>query len=144
MVFPPKIFKKFGASSTRKSPLQGDLKDFGNEGEEMAARYLIRDGFRIVGRNLKYKTGEIDIVAKRGKELHFFEVKTRRDPCLAEPLESITERKKDRIRRTARMYLNDRRNNINNGNLPRCYFSVIGIDVTGDESRIECILDAFV
>lgn len=144
MIFPPKIFKKLRASSTRKTSLQGDLKDFGDEGEEMAANYLVRNGFKIVGRNIKYKTGEIDIIARRGKDLHFFEVKTRGDSCLAGPLEAITEKKKGRIRRTAQIYLNDHINNFSNKDLPPCYFSVIGIDFVGGEPRIECILDAFI
>lgn len=144
MVFPPRIFKKLRASSTRKSPLQEDSRGFGDEGEEMAAAYLARHGFKIVERNVQYKTGEIDIIARRGKELHFFEVKTRSDPCLAGPLEAITEKKKGRIRRTAQIYLNDHRNNFNDKQLPPCFFSVIGIDFAGGESRIECILDAFI
>lgn len=118
-------------------------KDLGDEGEELAARHLVREGFSIVARNVRYRTGEIDIVARRGKELHFVEVRTRTDPSFVSPLESITEEKQHRIRRTAEWYLSDSRNGFNDNDLPCCCFSVIGIDYSDGEPRIECVLDAF-
>ena len=119
-------------------------KDVGDEGEELACRHLASEGFAIVARNVRYRTGEIDIVARRGQELHFVEVRTRSDPTFVSPLESITVEKQRRIRRTAEWYLSDPRNGFNENNLPPCYFSVIGIDYAGDIPRIECVLDAFV
>lgn len=115
----------------------------GTSGEDMAAGYLKDHGFKILGRNVRYKTGEIDIVAAREKELHFFEVKSRTDPSLVSPVEAITERKKGRVKAAARMYLSDTRNNFNYNDLPPCYFSVISIDFTGEGAELECILDAF-
>lgn len=51
-------------------------KEIGNFGEETAAQYLLRGGFRIIERNIARKTGEIDIIAKKGETLHFVEVKS--------------------------------------------------------------------
>ncbi len=51
-------------------------KEIGNLGEDIAAKYLSRDGFRILQRNVARKTGEIDIIAKKDNVLHFVEVKT--------------------------------------------------------------------
>ena len=48
----------------------------GNKGEDIACDFLINNGFRIIGRNVSNKLGEIDIVAKRNKTLHFIEVKS--------------------------------------------------------------------
>lgn len=127
--------------------LQGNSrknKGLGAAGEEAAVAYLVRDGFRIVARNVRYKSGEIDIVARRGKELHFFEVKARHDPALVPPLESITEEKRRRIRRTAEWYLADPKNGFQGRELPPCFLSVIGIDLSFDNEIIECIYDAFV
>lgn len=42
----------------------------------MACEYLKKNGFRVVERNVWRKTGEIDIVLRRGGSLHFVEVKT--------------------------------------------------------------------
>lgn len=50
-------------------------KDRGNLGERLVERYLRRLGFRILGRNIARKTGELDIVARKGECLHFVEVK---------------------------------------------------------------------
>jgi putative endonuclease len=130
-----------------KLRLQDNLrknKGLGAAGEEAAAVYLVRHGFRIIARNVRYKSGEIDIVAMRRKELHFIEVKSRNDPSLVPPLESITRWKKDRIRRTAEWYLSDPKNGFQDGDLPPCYLSVIGIDYCFDNIKIECIYDAFV
>jgi putative endonuclease len=46
-------------------------------GEEMAVRHLTRMGWRILGRNVRYPFGEIDIVAHDGTELVFVEVRLR-------------------------------------------------------------------
>ena len=45
-------------------------------GENAAAEYLRRHGFRIRDRNIARKTGELDIIAEQGDTLHFVEVKT--------------------------------------------------------------------
>lgn len=52
-------------------------KEIGNIGERVAVEYLKRHGFRIVGRNVAKKTGELDIVAGKQSVLYFVEVKTR-------------------------------------------------------------------
>lgn len=126
--------------------MQGNLKDnkgLGEKGEELARNYLKGEGFKIVATNVRYKTGEIDIVASRDKELHFIEVKARDSEGVVSSLESITAQKRDRIRRTAEWYLSDSRNDIKKYNTLPCYFSVIGITYTGGVPQIECILDAF-
>jgi putative endonuclease len=48
----------------------------GNMGEDIACGFLSNKGFLIMDRNYLRKWGELDIVAKRGEELHFFEVKS--------------------------------------------------------------------
>jgi putative endonuclease len=51
-------------------------KDIGAYGERAAAEYLRRKGFRIEGKNVVRKTGELDLIARHGKTLHFVEVKS--------------------------------------------------------------------
>lgn len=127
--------------------LQGNSgcdKGMGEEGEEIARDYLEKEGFKIVATNVEYKTGEIDIIARRGKELHFVEVKARGAGGMLTPLESITEKKKKRMRRTAEWFLADPRNNIKNLDQMACFFSVIGITYSDGPIQIECVLDAFI
>ena len=57
------------AQSTEKQKI-------GRLGEDIAAIYLENKGFSVIGRNYLKKCGEIDIIAKKGKILHFIEVKS--------------------------------------------------------------------
>lgn len=51
-------------------------KDIGALGEKVVAEYLRRQGMRIIDRNVARKTGEIDLIARKGNTLHFVEVKS--------------------------------------------------------------------
>lgn len=51
-------------------------KDIGNIGEDAATAFLKRQGFTIIDRNVARKTGELDIIARKGSTLHFIEVKS--------------------------------------------------------------------
>ena len=57
----------------------------GNKGEEMAAAYLIKNGYNIVERNWRFKHWEVDIIASKGNCLHFFEIKTRSSDMYGHP-----------------------------------------------------------
>ncbi len=51
-------------------------KEIGALGEQVATEYLRRRGFKIIGRNVARKTGELDIIAEKAGVLHVVEVKT--------------------------------------------------------------------
>ena len=51
--------------------------DVGRRGEDEAAAYLTALGWRILDRNWRCASGEVDIVALDGRELVIVEVKTR-------------------------------------------------------------------
>jgi putative endonuclease len=80
-------------------------KQLGSFGEAWAAGYLRRLGYQIVARNVRYRVGEIDIVAWDGEELVFVEVKCRRTSRFGTPLESITSSRYARLSRAAETYL---------------------------------------
>ena len=48
----------------------------GADGEEIAAKWLVRNGFSVVERNYRRKWGEIDVIVKKKRTIHFVEVKT--------------------------------------------------------------------
>ena len=75
----------------------------GRASEAFAAAVLIAKGYRILGRRVKTRTGEIDIVAVRGKRLAFVEVKRRATNEDAEA--AVTARQAARIRRAADHWL---------------------------------------
>jgi putative endonuclease len=73
----------------------------GRQGEQVAAEYLERAGFRILDRNYRCQGGEIDIVAADRRELVACEVKTRSGVRYGAPVEAVTNEKLRRLRRLA-------------------------------------------
>lgn len=59
----------------------------------------------MVATNFRSRWGEVDIVAQRGEELIFVEVKTRRGAAFGTPEESVTATKSRRLVATAQHYL---------------------------------------
>lgn len=53
-----------------------EKQKIGRIGEDIAVKYLENKGFLVIGRNYLKKCGEIDIIAQKGKTLHFIEVKS--------------------------------------------------------------------
>ncbi len=53
-----------------------EKQKIGEIGENIACRFLIKQGFKVLERNYTKKWGEIDIVTEKGKKIHFIEVKT--------------------------------------------------------------------
>ncbi len=74
-------------------------------GEEQAAKYLRRKGFRLLAMGYRCRFGEIDIIASNRKYLVFVEVKTRKNDRFAQALEFVDARKQNRLRSTAQFYL---------------------------------------
>ena len=86
-----------------------DRIELGRVGEDLAARYLEDRGWRIVARNVRYREGEIDIVAARAGLLACVEVKTRRSRAFGTPAEAVTWRKQKTIRSMAARFLSEQR-----------------------------------
>src|SRR4029077_2416089 len=67
-------------------------------GEKLAARFLRRQGFRILYRNFRGRQGgEIDLVCRDRDTLVFVEVKTRTREDFGRPLEAVGQKKQRRI-----------------------------------------------
>jgi putative endonuclease len=73
----------------------------GQQGEQVAARFLTETGLTVLGRNWRCGDGEIDIVALDGRTLVICEVKTRSGVRFGTPLEAVTRSKAHRQRRLA-------------------------------------------
>jgi putative endonuclease len=74
----------------------------GDRGERAAARYLRRQGFRILVRGYRTPHGEIDLVARDGPTLVLIEVKSRRQGT---PTEAVTPEKQRRLTSAALHFL---------------------------------------
>jgi putative endonuclease len=75
----------------------------GARAEAAAALWLRLKGYGIVARRFACRTGEIDLIARRGDVLAFVEVKSRDDA--AEAAAAITAGKRARIVSAARSWL---------------------------------------
>lgn len=77
----------------------------GIEGENLATKYLINSEYKIIKRNFSCKQGEIDIIAQKDDEIIFVEVKTRRNKKYGEPIDAVTELKKNHLKKAIEYYL---------------------------------------
>jgi putative endonuclease len=78
---------------------------FGQEGESAAERYLRHKGYRIVARNLRSSSGELDLVAEDGRVLVFVEVKARRTDAFGGAVHAVHQRKQEKLIQLAAQYL---------------------------------------
>ncbi len=78
---------------------------FGKHGEELAAEYLKKNGYRILECNHRNKLGEMDIIAEEKGTVCFVEVKTRKGGKSGLPFESIPFWKQQKLAKTALWYL---------------------------------------
>jgi putative endonuclease len=98
-----------GVTDVRQAP--DGRRALGERGEDEAAAYLEQQGYTIVARNWRTRSGELDIVARDGEWLVFVEVRTRRigrhaaSPTLGAPEESVTPRKQLQLVAMADAYL---------------------------------------
>ncbi|MEG1610434.1 MAG: YraN family protein [Bilophila sp.] len=82
-----------------------DRKDRGKAGEDAAEALLKRSGFRILHRNWRKGSRELDLVAMDGDTLVFVEVRTRRAGGLISPMESLHPAKCRHVVQAATSYL---------------------------------------
>lgn len=77
----------------------------GLEGEREACRYLESLGMSIVCRRFRAEEGEVDVIARQGKTLHFVEVKYRPQGRLGSGLSAIDNEKRRRLYGACKAYL---------------------------------------
>ena len=79
-------------------------KQLGLEAEHLAEEFLRSRGMEIIEKNVFFKVGEIDLVARDGDTIVFVEVRSRNRPDI-DPAATITRSKRKRIVRAAEAYL---------------------------------------
>jgi putative endonuclease len=115
------------AAGAAARPDRGDdRRALGREGEERAARFLARRGYRIVERNVRLGGVEVDLVVRRGRLVAFVEVKTRRSAALGPPEEAVDAAKQARLVRAASAWLRQ-----NPGAAGRIRFDVVSCRAPG-------------
>lgn len=107
-------------------------------GEDAAADLLLKKGFRLLARNWRIRSGELDLVAMDGSTLVFVEVKARRSSEFTDPALGVDRRKQRQLRRLAEAFLA-----LERPGCIACRFDVVSI-VAGDPPlQIRHIPDAF-
>lgn len=76
----------------------------GYEYENIAKKYLLDNGFKIIEENYACRLGEIDIIAQKKSRIHFIEVKGRKNTEHGLPREAVTTAKQKKIINAARYY----------------------------------------
>lgn len=79
----------------------------GRRGERIACRFLLKQGYDVLARRCRNRSGELDIVAFEGDILVFVEVKTRGSSEFGEPWEFVDWQKRQIVRRTAEEFIAD-------------------------------------
>ena len=114
----------------------------GKIGEDIAANYLIQNGYQILERNWRgakeLKCPEIDIIARKDNAIVFVEVKTSSTDKFGLPESWITPQKQQRLARGASAYLSQLKDDIS-----ECRFDAIAIDYRTKPPKINHIVNAF-
>ena len=84
-------------------------KPLGQRGEDAAAKYLKRSGYKILARGLDSRLGEIDIIAVDDRTIVFVEVKTRTSANAGHPADAVDATKQRRMTQAALGYLKNHR-----------------------------------
>jgi putative endonuclease len=116
-------------------------KQFGDEGEDIAADHLLKKGYEIIERNYRFGKGEIDIVAKDPEtgSTVFIEVKSKKNLEFGDPVYSVTKNKMKQIKRMAELYFYDKE--IAEAD---CRFDVVTVLLRGNQKPIiEHYINAF-
>ena len=126
-------------SRWRISPRSGHLRR-GARGETLACRYLKRNGYKILHRNFRGRSGgEIDVVCRDYDTLVFIEVKTRGREDFGRPVEAVDREKRKRISRGALAWLRM----LDNPDILFRFDVVEVIMVDDAKPRVELVRNAF-
>ena len=113
------------------------MNTLGKEGEALAVEYIRKKGYRILERNYRTFSGEIDIIARDGDTLVFVEVKARADHAFGYPFEAVDRRKREKIRKVALGFMKALKKEV------PARFDVLSISMINGRGSVEHIKDAF-
>ncbi len=108
----------------------------GAQAEQQAARFLQRQGLKLLQQNYRCRYGEIDLIMQDGNTLVFAEVRLRSRNDFGGAAASINASKRVKLVRTAQHYL------ATLAHIPPCRFDAVLLQAT-DDSNIEWLRNAF-
>ncbi len=116
-------------------------QQFGRAAEAAAERYLVRDGWTVLGRNVRVGRGELDLIVRRGRVLAFVEVKARRSAACGAPEDAVDGRKRRQVSRLAELWLAARPWAL--GGVSDVRFDVVAVDATVRPPEVRHLPAAF-
>ena len=114
-------------------------KATGDFGEDLAARWLEKRGWRILARQFRIRGGELDLIAERKEELAFVEVKTRRSRLGGWPEEAVTAGKQEKLWRAAESWLAREEEAGRDFSKRRPLLAIVAILLRGEEAELRWI-----
>jgi putative endonuclease len=111
--------------------------ELGKKGEDIAAAYLEKKGYRILEKNWRQWRNELDLVAVDGKYLVIVEVKTRQSNVFGEPETAVTREKQKTLIRAANAYIRYKNMDM------EVRFDIISVILAKDSEQIHHMEDAF-
>lgn len=114
-----------------------DRHSLGPQGEELAAGYLVRQGFRIRHRNWRSGRTEIDIIAENDQYIVFVEVKSRSADYAVHPAEAVSVPKQRTIINAASNYIDTY------GIFKEARFDIITVIISGNSHEMDHIENAY-
>jgi putative endonuclease len=82
-----------------------DARALGTHGEDLAARWYLERGYRVLARNWRCDAGEVDLVIGQPGLIVFCEVKARTTTSHGTGADAVTRSKQARVRRVAAAWL---------------------------------------
>lgn len=123
-------------SRQNKEELGRENLEWGQEAEQIASEYLLKEGYTIRERNWRMGKYEIDLILEKDNTIIFVEVKARRGDNIA-PVDAVDLRKQQRTVRAGDAYLRM---------LPMMYsyrFDIVAITGTSESYTLEHLEEAF-
>jgi len=111
--------------------------ELGKQGEDLAVRHLLDNGYAILARNWWYGKYEIDIVARKGGIIAFVEVKTRSGDLFGTPEEGVSRLKERHVAEAADAYIRQ------HGIDLEARFDIVSITFFRGRHELRLIEDAF-
>ncbi|MBI3626980.1 YraN family protein [Candidatus Uhrbacteria bacterium] len=118
----------------RQPSRQSSTRQLGQLGEDLALRFLLSKGFRLVDRNWHCRYGEIDLIMTDGPELVFVEVKLRSGSGFGHPEEAVNYFKLKKFRLAVSSYLSQH----------RCFnyrIDVVTVVLVGRKARVSHLIN---
>jgi putative endonuclease len=110
-------------------------KQTGNDGEELAQKFVVEQGFKILHTNWRHKNLEVDNITKKEEILHSIEVKTRQYSPFGYPGNNVKQQKMNALKNAASVYLEK------NPQWHSIQFDVIAITLQNNLVKEMCWID---